>query len=498
MIRALHTHGQPAPQTSSNPRVAGRARFALASVLASLLFVGCEPVEVAPTASFGDGGVPAQEAASAEPEAEAVGGAAAALTATTFCWKDSYGRGAGTVPDACPGQQKDGGLCYPYCAGGYYGVGPVCWQACPSGWRDDGTACWLDASIISANNSACPWYDTCGLTLAPHCSTCPSGYVNDGCTCRRDAQMFYKGSYGRGAGSPMSCNSSLQYDAGLCYTPCANGYQGVGPVCWGQCPASAPVACGAGCAVSQEACANEVITQVQATLECAANLAEMAYSLGTSAAVKYAVSAGLSAAEKAALKARIKAELKEAFKDLAETELEAMATASANAANGEAFDYASLDPTGIASLVQAFNRPFCASLSPSNVALGRPAYQSSVGWGGSPSRAVDGNTDGNYGSSSVTHTNLDQNAWWQVDLQRSRHVQRVVVHNRTDCCADRLSNFYVEVRNAQNQGVARRNFSGVAGQTTTFDFGDVEGNSVVVQLYGTNYLSLAEVQVIGY
>ncbi|CBL44897.1 hypothetical protein HDN1F_13140 [gamma proteobacterium HdN1] len=38
--------------------------------------------------------------------------------------------------------------------------------------------------------------------------------------------------YGRGAGIGMSCDSSQDYDAGLCYQKCPAGYNGVGPVCW--------------------------------------------------------------------------------------------------------------------------------------------------------------------------------------------------------------------------------------------------------------------------
>jgi len=38
--------------------------------------------------------------------------------------------------------------------------------------------------------------------------------------------------YGRGVGTPLSCASNEEYDAGLCYTPCKSGYNGVGPVCW--------------------------------------------------------------------------------------------------------------------------------------------------------------------------------------------------------------------------------------------------------------------------
>ena len=153
--------------------------------------------------------------------------------------KPSYGRGVGVVPRDCgAGREYDAGLCYPDCNPGYDGAGPVCWQYCPSGYHDDGALCRRDAHIFGSDNSDCPWYDVCGLTFARGCSSCPSGYHNDGCTCRRDAHIFAKDSYGRGVGTvPDSCQGGMEYDAGLCYTPCASGYSGVGPVCWGSCPA---------------------------------------------------------------------------------------------------------------------------------------------------------------------------------------------------------------------------------------------------------------------
>src|SRR5262249_45340283 len=153
-----------------------------------------------------------------------------------FCWKRTATRGVGTIPSECDrGQEKNGALCYPLCGAGYSGVGPVCWQQCPAGYHDDGATCRRDAEIISANNSACPWYDKCGPTLARGCSTCPSGYTNDGCTCRRDVHIFAKSSYGRGVGSSPRCAAGLETDAGLCYTPCPSGQRGVGPVCWYGC-----------------------------------------------------------------------------------------------------------------------------------------------------------------------------------------------------------------------------------------------------------------------
>ena len=49
--------------------------------------------------------------------------------------KNTYGRGAGTIPTGCADdQQYDAGLCYTKCGPKYSGVGPVCWGQTPKGW----------------------------------------------------------------------------------------------------------------------------------------------------------------------------------------------------------------------------------------------------------------------------------------------------------------------------------------------------------------------------
>ena len=53
---------------------------------------------------------------------------------------------------------------------------------------------------------------------------------------------------------------------------------------------------------------------------------------------------------------------------------------------------------------------------PINLALNKPATQSSTATGGAAGLAVDGNTNGNFFAGSVSHTLLDNQAWWQVDL----------------------------------------------------------------------------------
>ena len=139
-----------------------------------------------------------------------------------------------------------------------------------------------------------------------------------------------------------------------------------------------------------------------------------------------------------------------------------------------------------------------------NVALNKAATQSSTGYGGVPMRAVDGNTNGNYSSGSITHTNNESEAWWQVDIGGVYDIDTIKVYNRTGCCSNRLNNSYVMVSNtpfpadlAGAQGTA--NWSGyinLAQPQNTFPVG-VQGRYVRVQLVGSNYLSLAEVEVMG-
>ncbi|MFF4764375.1 beta-N-acetylglucosaminidase domain-containing protein [Streptomyces sp. NPDC001292] len=143
-----------------------------------------------------------------------------------------------------------------------------------------------------------------------------------------------------------------------------------------------------------------------------------------------------------------------------------------------------------------------------NLALHKPATQSSLGWGGVPERAVDGNTDGVFGQGSVTHTAEPSNqAWWQVDLKTAENLAEVRIYNRTDCCADRLRNYWVmtseqEIRGQTieeakaSPGVTAIRQSATAGTPSVIDLGNVKGRYLRIQLEsGTNPLSLAEVEV---
>ena len=147
----------------------------------------------------------------------------------------------------------------------------------------------------------------------------------------------------------------------------------------------------------------------------------------------------------------------------------------------------------------------------SNLALGKTATQSSTIAGyatAGASSAVDGNLDGNFFDGSVTATNADLNAWWQVDLGASAVVSSVVVFNRTDCCASRLNDFWVFISDTpflptdtpttlQNRAGTFSSHQTSPPNPSTTLAAAAQGRYVRVQLSGTNYLSLAEVQVFG-
>ena len=153
------------------------------------------------------------------------------------------------------------------------------------------------------------------------------------------------------------------------------------------------------------------------------------------------------------------------------------------------------------------------SLLPSgtDLAKGKPATQSSLITGfpyGAAALAVDGNTDGNYWDASVSHTNNDANAWWQVDLGSSANIGSVVVWNRTDCCSDRLNDYWIFVSNTPfaatdtpatlngRAGIWSSHQTNTPAPFVTIPIG-AQGRYVRVQLSGTNFLHLAEVQVYG-
>ncbi|GAA1706384.1 hypothetical protein GCM10009680_53910 [Streptomyces yatensis] len=144
---------------------------------------------------------------------------------------------------------------------------------------------------------------------------------------------------------------------------------------------------------------------------------------------------------------------------------------------------------------------------PRDYAFGATAGQSSTDFGGTADRAVDANTDGRYENKSVSHTAEEFQPWWQADLGTSRKLSSIVVWNRTDCCADRLSDAWVLASDrpitATNADEARKQPGVSSWHIDTLDGPSTRialkrsARYLRVQLQGTGYLSLAEVQAFG-
>lgn len=146
----------------------------------------------------------------------------------------------------------------------------------------------------------------------------------------------------------------------------------------------------------------------------------------------------------------------------------------------------------------------------SNLALVKTASQSSTfSVASAAAKAVDGSTNGAYSSASLSITNPEAAAWWQVDLGAASDLSSIVIWNRTDCCGSRLSDYWVFVSDtpfgSSDTPASLQNRSGVwsshqatpPGPSSTIPTSGVRGRYVRVQLTGTDYLTLAEVQVMG-
>lgn len=332
---------------------------------------------------------------------------------SSFCWKDSYGRGVGIIPDVCPpDQERLGLLCYKKCPAGFNRpAGLDCYSTCPSGFTDTGLYCMINSATYG-RGAGYPWkfgdwfndngmFSRCqadhgkgncekyGLIVYPKCK---SGYTNSGCcicaasfSCNsfgfwsnvQTAYSCFKNRVAVGGASSPTCPTGYENQAGLCYKKCSAGYYGVGPVCWANIP-SGWVDCGMGAATSTETCASTVFSQVSSVFMLAANLA----TFGTSGSA----TAGLKASDPKYIQ-KIKElftkvknlynkneEVITFFKDMAKVgkgvstaknfiELMGMENAQPEDIVRIIAEAISLfDPTGVSSVVAAYTYPMCSKM----------------------------------------------------------------------------------------------------------------------------------------
>jgi surface protein len=130
-----------------------------------------------------------------------------------------------------------------------------------------------------------------------------------------------------------------------------------------------------------------------------------------------------------------------------------------------------------------------------NVALDKTARQSSTASG--PYDRYRASTAINGVLSDFSLTYPEAKPWWEVDLEGDYDLTRVMITNRGDCCQSRLKNFDVFYYDASRAQIASNYYPYAVGANVTIPLAGDNVRYVRVQLRGTDYLHMAEVEVMG-
>ena len=143
------------------------------------------------------------------------------------------------------------------------------------------------------------------------------------------------------------------------------------------------------------------------------------------------------------------------------------------------------------------------SVNTDNLSLeeGAVASQSSTCYGGEASRAIDGNTERyDWHGESVQHTCQETNPWWKVTLAPSNDhtIYKVIIHNRADCCQNRMKDTQVQILDGSGEVVAFETIT-TTSSVYSIDFDGVAGSAVRIwhPSPSSAVLNIAEVQVLG-
>jgi hypothetical protein len=142
-----------------------------------------------------------------------------------------------------------------------------------------------------------------------------------------------------------------------------------------------------------------------------------------------------------------------------------------------------------------------------NVAVGANAKQSSTYQNAVATRAVDGNTDGDFNNGSVASTLAGGQNYWETRLDKSYMIESIRIWPRTDCCSERLDPFYVFVSpNPFPLGIELEDILADTSILVIYHEGPMDGSwltniqhggqYVRVQVVSGDRLELAEVEVL--
>lgn len=127
-----------------------------------------------------------------------------------------------------------------------------------------------------------------------------------------------------------------------------------------------------------------------------------------------------------------------------------------------------------------------------NAAVGAATTQTSTGWGGVASRAIDGNTNGQWSGASCTHTRGAGQSW-AATLSEAVQVDHVIIYNRLDCCQNRINGAEVWVGSTKCGSVVYTDTQQAAYRVKC-PVG-TEGTVVTVKAAAGQYLTLCEVKI---
>ncbi|OCT83273.1 hypothetical protein XELAEV_18025810mg [Xenopus laevis] len=151
-----------------------------------------------------------------------------------------------------------------------------------------------------------------------------------------------------------------------------------------------------------------------------------------------------------------------------------------------------------------YDLPTVATRTDENLAFRGISSQSSTYDNlGKAENAIDGSTSTKYMSTHCSHTDLDIEPWWKVDLINTYNVTEVQITNRGDCCNNRINGAEIRIGTAPEKGGTKnprcaKIATMALGESATFSCGMV-GRYVTVTIPGrAAYLTLCEVKAFGH
>ena len=242
--------------------------------------------------------------------------------AADYCWKDTDTRGVGEPAQCAPGEENRAGICYGGCPTGWETRQLQCVEECRPGWTERGDL-----------------------------------------RCKKGTERYWRATQPRREGVAQTCSEGFELgidnDSGVrCFPQCGPDQNGIGPVCWTQCPATHPHQCGAGCATSPSTCASAIVDMVSAPLEVALNIAGLVVGApGAGKTVGEAIDIATEAVGVASAIVNTTTTLThDQSIEVAETTLDMI--------NQGLDPIAELDPIGVVALYQAFSYNKCGRNDP--------------------------------------------------------------------------------------------------------------------------------------